>query len=328
MTMKFHCHQNWLAMLVTRHAIFVLSLCLSSIGLTTGSQYNIYFTTTTSNINNNNLGGDLDLFKITWEGSLSGSSDRDSVDPIYDAIIERDVLSLFNSEDNDNVVNIATKYNERYMCLIPDHNKDRLNFDTSAKNSSSTEKTKSPIELLKPLLSGGIHCSYKFDLFWTYELCHGKFLRQYHEENGRSKSKVTQEFYLGRMDQEQIKLQEEEYEKQMEELDRTGQPRPTILINGHYKPYVMFNMTSGTECDLTKNDRVSRIIYVCNEELGTELYSIKEISTCEYEAIVLSPHLCQHKDFKVGTTTQHEIKCYSLAGSPRKPKFVHQFGSA
>lgn len=238
--------------------------------------------------------GDLELYKIAWKGPLTSSE----------------------TFDDENVINISTQSNNRYKCIVPNHN-DQLNFDSSAKNSSS-EENKSPIQVLEPLLQSN-YCSYKIELFWVYELCHGKFLRQYHEETTKFKSKITQEYYLGKIEPEQIKKHIEEYEKEKEELDRNGLSRPTILVNGHYKPYVMLNMTSGTKCDLTKKDRVARIIYVCGEDLKLELYSLKEISTCEYEAIVLSPLLCLHKDFKVDTSTQHEIKCYSLDGSPRHP---------
>lgn len=247
-----------------------------------------------SSFENSDL-GDLELYKITWKGPLPSSETFD---------------------DEDSVINISTKSKDRYKCIVPNHI-DQLNFDSSAKNSSS-EENKSPIQVLEPLLKSN-YCSYKIELFWVYELCHGKFLRQYHEETTKFKSKITQEYFLGKIEPEQIKAHIDEYEKEKEELDRNGLSRPKILVNGHYKPYVMLNMTGGTKCDLTKKDRVARIIYVCSEDSKLELYSMKEISTCEYEAIVLSPSLCSHKDFKVDTSTQHEIKCYSLDGSPRYP---------
>lgn len=38
-----------------------------------------------------------------------------------------------------------------------------------------------PLELLQPLFEQKA-CSFKIESYWTYELCHGKHLRQYHEE--------------------------------------------------------------------------------------------------------------------------------------------------
>jgi len=246
--------------------------------------------------------GALDSYKISWKGPPS-LEDKKYVDK-YD----------------ENVIHISTKDNEKYVCIVPSAN--NLNFDTSATNSSSDatdNKNKSPVRFLEPLFRGNI-CSYKFEVFWIYELCHGRYLRQYHEESAKYKARVTQEYFLGKMEQDQIQAHEDEYYRQREEQIRNGEPRPTILVNGQYKPYLTFNMTSGTKCDLTKKSRISRIIYVCNEDNNLELYSIKEISTCEYEAIVLSHMLCQHEDFKTDANTQHEIKCYSLDGSPLRPK--------
>jgi len=239
--------------------------------------------------------GDLDTYKIVWRGPLTTTE----------------------TLDGDNVIDISTRTKERYKCVIPDNVK-QLNFDTSARNSSSDELSESPIKLLEPLFKSD-YCSHKFELFWVYELCHGRFLRQYHEENSKFKSRITQEYYLGRIDAEQIKAHEEEYQKQKSELERKGLSRPTILVNGQPKPYVMINMTHGTECDQTKKNRVSRVIYVCSDDLKLELYSIIETSTCEYESIVLAPLLCQHKDFRVNTNRPQEINCYSIGGSPIRP---------
>lgn len=235
---------------------------------------------------------DLDFYKISWMGPVA--------------------MDTFLYE-GDNAISISTKNKERYKCIIPDDGIN-MNFDTSAKNASTEDQNKNPLQYLEPLFKTD-YCTYKFELFWVYELCHGKFLRQYHEENAKLKGKITQEYYLGIMDTAQIATHIEE----LTTLEKSGQPRPTTLVNGHSKPYVALNMTSGTKCDLTNQPRVSKVIYVCNEEPKHELYSIKEVSTCEYEAIVLSPLLCQHKDFKTDTSTQHEISCYSVDGSPTKP---------
>ncbi len=79
-------------------------------------------------------------------------------------------------------------------------------------------------------------------------------------------------------------------------------------------------MTDGTLCDLSNTKRFTRVFYVCNEDAKHELYSIKETSTCEYEAIVLSPLLCESQEFKVTAAPENQINCYSVGKSPPKPK--------
>ena len=51
---------------------------------------------------------------------------------------------------------------------------------------------------------------------------------------------------------------------------------------------------------------------MCHEESKHELHSVKETFTCEYEAIILSPLLCLHKDYVIKTDTELDINCYPL----------------
>ena len=69
---------------------------------------------------------------------------------------------------------------------------------------------------------------------------------------------------------------------------------PTKKIEGMAMPYYEVTMTEGTMCDLTKLARRSRVLYVCYPKGRNEIYSFKEISTCEYEIVVLSSLLCSH----------------------------------
>lgn len=228
-------------------------------------------------------------------------------------------MSSFSKDyTEDDIINITTRNKERYKCIVPS-DREQLDFTSSAKNSSSdAEGAQTPMRYLYPLLKGNL-CSLKFEMFWVYELCHGKFLRQFHEESGKQK-KLTQDYYLGVMDEDQLKAHEEEYKSQSAELEKSGDSRPKIMIDGHYRPYVQYNMTDGTKCDLTKKPRVARVLYVCNgDDRKHELYSIKEVSTCEYEAIVITSLLCKHKDFKVDTNAPSDIECYSIGDAPKDP---------
>lgn len=40
-----------------------------------------------------------------------------------------------------------------------------------------------PYQLLKPLFTKKI-CSYRPENYWKYEICHGKYIRQFHEDPG------------------------------------------------------------------------------------------------------------------------------------------------
>lgn len=68
----------------------------------------------------------------------------------------------------------------------------------------------------------------------------------------------------------------------------------TKKIEGMDIPYLQFNYTDGTECDLNEKPRQTNILYMCFEHGRSDIYSIKEISTCLYEAIIFTPLLCSH----------------------------------
>ena len=53
-------------------------------------------------------------------------------------------------------------------------------------------------------------------------------------------------------------------------------------------------MTDGTLCDLNQQPRRTRVLYVCYPAGKNEIYSLKEVSTCEYEVVVLTNVLCSH----------------------------------
>lgn len=69
-------------------------------------------------------------------------------------------------------------------------------------------------------------------------------------------------------------------------------------VEGLEIPYFAVNFSDGTPCDLTGLPRQAKIHYVCQQEGKGEIYSLKEISTCEYEVVVLTKLLCFHPAYK------------------------------
>jgi len=47
---------------------------------------------------------------------------------------------------------------------------------------------------------------------------------------------------------------------------------------------------------------------------------LEETSTCEYEAIVLSPLICGHPDYRARGVGENEINCLPLDNAPKKPR--------
>lgn len=99
-----------------------------------------------------------------------------------------------NQVEDETSLWIKTRKNESYFCQLPS-----IKSDLDRKSDSDgTHSSISPYSLLKQLVTRGI-CSYRLEPYWTYELCHGKSLRQFHEESTVGKVK-GQEFILGKYD--------------------------------------------------------------------------------------------------------------------------------
>lgn len=82
----------------------------------------------------------------------------------------------------------------------------------------------------------------------------------------------------------------------------------------------MYSFLSGTICDLNNKPRVTKVHYVCFTHGKNEVYSFKEISTCEYEVTILSPFLCSHPKYKPVDSGEHVINCMPEEPAPKKPR--------
>lgn len=107
------------------------------------------------------------------------------------------------------------------------------------------------------------------------------------------------------------------------ELTKSGLKRPDIpskRIDGINMPYVEIEMTNGTLCDLNGEPRSIKVLYVCYQHGSHEIYSLKEISSCKYEAIILSPLLCSHPSYKPQDNKKNDMNCRPVDDSLTKPK--------
>ncbi|CAK9794917.1 Endoplasmic reticulum lectin 1 [Anthophora quadrimaculata] len=233
---------------------------------------------------------DTVLFKINWPGKSSSEllESRANVEPYF----------------------ITTANKERYQCLIVDNTEQEQDHNEPYNGPN-------PIEILSPLFLQKT-CSYRVESYWSYELCHGRYVRQYHEDRNGKKVK-TQEYYLGTFDKfQEIKLMAEYAERETSPTRKAD--IPVKKVDGINMPYVEIEMTDGTFCDLTNKKRKIKVLYVCYKHGNHELFSLEEPSSCEYEVVVLSPSLCSHPDYKPQVAGENEINCHPVDNAPMKPR--------
>ncbi|KOB76294.1 putative xtp3-transactivated protein b [Operophtera brumata] len=201
-------------------------------------------------------------------------------------------------QQNNEILKVSTTNKETYECHIP---------IITAEETTSIEDYDgpSPLHLLKPLFLQKI-CSYRLESYWSYEVCHGRYIRQYHEEREGKQSNL-QQYFLGHWSAEkQVKLEDD-----LKDAYKSKEHLKTVKVDGNAVPYVEMAMDDGTICDLSGKPRLTRVRYVCYVHGKHDVYSFKETSTCEYEIIILSPLLCEHPLFNgKPRLTRVRYECY------------------
>ena len=90
-----------------------------------------------------------------------------------------------DEDDQLDKITMLSRHGEKYVCTIP-------RTDDAAKQKGGGKdgyEGQTALALLEPLFVSQ-SCAYRLEHYWTYELCHGRFLRQYHEERDGKQTKV------------------------------------------------------------------------------------------------------------------------------------------
>ncbi|XP_044165025.1 endoplasmic reticulum lectin 1-like isoform X2 [Acropora millepora] len=242
-------------------------------------------------------------YDINWGGPLTMNSGQVSPDG-----------DLFSNRES---IVMITKDNEKYRCILPQ--------EESKQEDSYSVTGAEPDELLESLVLRG-ECAYRLDTYWTYELCHGRHVKQFHEVKAGVPDTQVQEYYLGKLDSKVLYPEKEDKAKPVDQppLQDAKHPAksvPTRKINGYDFPYHKVVMVNGTPCDLLGNTpRMTNIIYMCNPKSSSEIISVKELQTCQYEVEVFTPLLCANAAYRYREKPVHHISCHSLDGSPQAPR--------
>uniref|UniRef100_A0A8C8GRZ2 Endoplasmic reticulum lectin n=1 Tax=Oncorhynchus tshawytscha TaxID=74940 RepID=A0A8C8GRZ2_ONCTS len=100
---------------------------------------------------------------------------------------------------------------------------------------------------------------------------------------------------------------------------------PTKNVEGQLAPYYPVLMGHGTACVLKQNTpRSTNVLYVCHPEAKHEILSIAEVTTCEYEVVVLTHLICAHPKYRFKSSPVNAIFCQALSGSPLQPHSLSQ----
>lgn len=217
------------------------------------------------------------------------------------------MVFFFFIQENQESLMVTTQNKEKYKCSIP-------NIDVEENQKETHYNGPTPLEIVSTLFSAAT-CSYRIESYWTYEVCHGSYIKQYHELR-EGKTIRMHEYFLGKWTKEKTN----ELQEKLSDDEKNGEKVRTTKIEGVNLPYLEMEMTDGTFCELNGEHRTTKVLYVCYPNGKNEVHSLKETSTCNYEVVILTPTLCVHPSFNPKGSSDNEISCVPIDGSPSKPR--------
>jgi hypothetical protein len=235
-------------------------------------------------------------------------------------ILQTDIQSILQSSDNATEYQLMVLHGRKYMCSIPRSGADSTDIiegrapqdepmvsqpaESDSENGPSTNlalaKTKA-LELLQPLSN---YCLYYPIGYWTYAICYGRDIRQFHPAPYQmGKPLVPKEgtavYTLGQFD----------------EADEMTSIKSTGSTN-----YASQMVRKGTVCDLTGEERTVEIQYFCSPRVSSDtVMMVKEVKTCHYRVVINTPRLCSDVAFSPPKEPGvHEVSCRPIVSDEQQ----------
>ncbi|XP_003378572.1 protein OS-9 [Trichinella spiralis] len=209
------------------------------------------------------------------------------------------------SDVNKKSLIVTSKHGVEFFCTVP-----KVDFDIIRRRHAESKlhlgnvTTKSITDALEILKNT---CLGKTVGWWTYEFCYGKYVRQYHTEDGKV---VQPTLMLGMFGQDY------DWSNHSDVVAKFGDTKQNVYHSQIF--------TNGTICDLNNEFRQSEIRFFCDFDFnGAYLYSVDEPVSCQYVFNVHISTLCQLPAF-VPPESKPEtlrISCQPIVGEHQSLRF-------
>lgn len=209
-------------------------------------------------------------------------------------------------------------HTEQFLCSVPPQGSTKpLSHEQEPDVKLDSDILAKATKIIHNSFSQG-SCVWEYDLrgfYWTYGYCHGDKIIQYHETAPLQERKQKHlpgapdmVYVLGRFSKasaKEVKFSNEasplQYHKFLQGSEGTFR-----LVNEKMSPFshrqqkvVMQMATDGSLCDMTRQPRLTEIVYKCNANGGkrVQILDVEEIKTCHYRMFIHVPGLCQLEAF-------------------------------
>ncbi|XP_068598447.1 protein OS-9 [Brachionichthys hirsutus] len=208
---------------------------------------------------------------------------------------------LMGQSRAEDVMLVSNKYKQQYECRLPAQ---AVWFHQDPATEPETPGYAGPDvpELLSPLHKAP--CLLKTKDWWTYEFCHGQYIRQYHLEDTEIKGDIL---FLG--------YYQSEFDWSNETAKASKQHR--------LKRYHSHTYANGSRCELNGNPRETEVRFVCEEGSGDFISRVDEPQSCRYVLTVHTSRTCQHPFLQPPSTSKPQgIVCQPALSAQQYMDYV------
>jgi hypothetical protein len=265
--------------------------------------------------------------------SLFGTaSDKVRVVFIADFEDEADKASFFS--DPSRVVPLGLNNGSKYQCHIPERVSTEESDKIWRKHLLKLQNRPIPHHLAKKIDSALSELCFTYpDGWWSYKLCWGKSMRQFHEDTS---GKVEAEFYIGKGPE--MEIEDGATEELLYDVDPSNPTRARLVAE-------WFN---GTVCDVTNRERHMILYLQCPSAAGgagvggngngkqkkpnhqTSVHStgnahanlnmqaemnVVETGSCEYEATLVHQAFCSVPELQSREKPESLVRCIEVSNT-------------
>lgn len=207
----------------------------------------------------------------------------------------------FLNEDSIKAYERIINHERSYLCAVPRIDASAENETSHALSKADQDKelaraTERGWELLKEMEG---KCMYHISGWWSYSFCYNSQIKQYHHlpaEGGRpawppQEDPATPAYILGRFSGQGSR-------RAKKDNDGESTTDVTALQTQGDTRYLVQHLGGGTVCDLTGKERHVDVQFHCNPQSADQIFTIKEVSTCQYLLVLYTPRLCNDVAFQ------------------------------
>jgi len=193
----------------------------------------------------------------------------------------------------ENIVIMMNKFGQKYQCLLPNQENGNEDGSGSGGEDAGPAAEVDIGALITPLHS--TPCLVRTKDWWTYQICFGKEISQYHVEN----------------------------DKAVGEILSLGTFNTDIQTEDKHVTYYPEWYTNGSKCDLTGRGRETELRFVCNEKAPREFIGdIFEPKSCEYTIVIHTDKICSVPQFKPPVESEPlDINCKPILVQEQMQKY-------